>query len=260
MQKRKEPPSTTNESAGTNPYPLTSSQVTASTISASTTQSISSTLTTPATVSSGSSGGGHVGVASLAGAIVGCTLGAALITFLLTFMFMRKRMDRVNASRSVRRESGSSRRRGSSKGQFLVSEKPVSTLEDATLRWQSYLPQPADDRTIQNQVKTLFDQIELHVDNYYRKANVGLDDSMRQALVQLDTGELPMPIEELAQNPRMALAVIKHCIAGLLVKRMTPEANSFASLLPRHLSETPTKLRGTHLRSEERKGSCPRCL
>lgn len=121
-----------------------------------------------------------------------------------------------------------------------MKEKSLSSSGDSEHSWQAYLPQSADDQTIKRDVKTLFDQIELHVDNYYTRANIRIDSGTREALSQFDDDNLPDSIEAFMANPQTTLATIKHCIAKTLVARMSPGYDR-ASLLPAYLAE-PTKL------------------
>ena len=123
-----------------------------------------------------------------------------------------------------------------------MAEKPSSRSDRDVPAWLAYLPQSADDRTMQQKVKQLFDQVELHVDNYYHKANVDIDKETSQALSRIDSGKLPVPITDLIRNQRMAPSVIKHCIANLLVTRITPGKDPNRSLLPSWLAVQPAKL------------------
>ena len=147
-----------------------------------------------------------------------------------------------------------------SKRQTAAAAGPTSNSDNEAYRWQAYLPQSVDDHTVRNAVKTFFDQIELHVDNYYRKGEVSLNDTARQGLAQLDTGELPGPIETLIVDPRLSLSVIKHCIAGLLIARLSPSAEPVDSLLPSRLSQAPTKLHASTIAPKEKRGQYSRSV
>ena len=206
-----------------------------------------------------STGGNHhrsFSTAALAGAIVGSIIGASLVTFLVTFVIFGKRKQQRHSSPSQRGYVAASTRRRTSEGHTSLAEKTSSRSDH--LDWQAYLPQSADDRSIQNAVKTLFDQIELHVDNYYRKASVEPDDHTRQVMSQLDTNGLPGPIVNLMQDPRVALHVIKHCIATMLIARMSPGLNPAGSLLPAYLAAAPSKVETLPTPSGEGLGEYPK--
>ena len=196
--------------------------------------------------SSSSKDGTPYGTGVLAGAIVASIIGAAIITFLLAWLFFRKRNkrdQRINRSGSRRNKDHRSpgRQDYSAVAATGVKEKSSSSSGDSGYSWQAYLPQGADDQTIKRDVKTLFDQIELHVDNYYTKANIQLDSGTREALSQFNDDSLPDSIEALMANPQTTLPTIKHCIARTLIARMSP-GHERTSLLPIYLAAEPTRL------------------
>ena len=185
-------------------------------------------------------------VGVLAGAVVASLIGAAIITFLITWLLFRKRNQRNqrshrSGSRGNRDHRSPGRHDYSAVAAAGVKEKSSSSSGDSGYSWQAYLPQGADDQTIKRDVKTLFDQIELHVDNYYTKANIQLDSGTREALSQFNDDSLPDSIEALMANPQTTLPTIKHCIARTLIARMSP-GHERTSLLPTYLAAEPTRL------------------
>ena len=250
--------SVTRSQAGNNTPqngPVQSNNEIHASVTPSSAQSAAGASASTSGVTSGGKDSTPFSTGELAGGIVGSLFGAALITFLATWFFCRTRRQRRPSS--PRRYHSEEPRSGtrSGKGLAAVTEKPSSSSDSDTFSWQAYLPQSADDRSIQNAVKTLFDQIELHVDNYYRKANVELDDSTFQALAHIDSGKLPGPITDLVTNQRMVLSAIKHCIADLLVTRMSPGEDTSTSLLPGWLAVMPPKLESVRP-SAEGHGQC----
>lgn len=198
-----------------------------------------------------SGGGSGISTGSLAGAAIGCLIGGALIAFLVAFLIFRKREQRRTNAAGYYRPNDSPNR-----GEVVaLTEKPSSKSAGAVTGWQAFLPQSADDRTIQNGVKTFFNLIELHVDNFYRKAPVELDQRTLDALARIDSGKLPGRIDQLMQDQRLVLPVIKHCIADLLITRMSPLEYHDTSLLPSNISTIPGKLQASSLSSNERSGT-----
>ncbi len=118
----------------------------------------------------------------------------------------------------------------------------------------AYLPQSADDGTVQNAVKTLFDQVDLHVDNYYRKTGKPLSSEAIERLQAFDSKHLPAPIGDMMSDPQTIQSTAKHSIAACLIKRITPSANASGSLLPGHLAVTPDVLKDTSKGSREHDG------
>ncbi|TKA59261.1 hypothetical protein B0A55_11141, partial [Friedmanniomyces simplex] len=101
----------------------------------------------------------------LAGGIVGAFLAAA-ITFLCMRRSGSKREPEPVMDRRARRHSRSA---GVNNGHARDEKLPILVDIHA---WERYLPQGLDDRTVQTAVKTLFDQIQLHVENFYTTADV----------------------------------------------------------------------------------------
>ena len=200
-----------------------------------------------------------VSTGALAGAIVGSIIGAAIITFLVTWFFFGKRNKRDQRAQRSEPDRSRSHRSGTGHGAPKaagagVAEKSSSSSGDSGFGWQAYLPQSADDNTVQRDVKTLFDQIELHVDNYYTKANVRVDSGTREALSLYDEATLPTSIESLIANPQTTLPTIKHCIAKVLIARMSPGFEDGASLLPAYLTSEPAKLKSSSMPPGESNG------
>ena len=187
---------------------------------------------------------------ALAGAIVGSIIGAAIITFLVTWLFFGKRKKQEQRDQRPQRSASHHSRDHRSPGRHGAPPMAAAGMAEKTnsssgdlggYSWQAYLPQSADDQTVSRDVKTLFDQIELHVDNYYTRANVRIDSSTSRALSQFDGDSSSESMERLLSNPQTILPAIKHCIAQALIARMSP-GNERASLLPQYLAVEPSKL------------------
>lgn len=135
---------------------------------------------------------------------------------------------------------------------MAVSEKSTFRSNATGLEW--YLPQSVDDKTIQNAVRTLFDQIELHVDNYYHKTAVVMEGPVLTTLSLFDSGYLPAPVADMIASPQAVLPVIKYCIANLLITGITPGSYEADSLLPARLATAPVKLTAASVASNEQRG------
>jgi hypothetical protein len=206
--------------------------------------------TSEAPVSSQSNG---YTIGSLAGGIVGAAIGAAILTFLATFLLCGRRRRQRNEGYGGRYEY-EAQNRTPLNGEAISAEKPVSSSNIVGLGWQAYLPQSADDRTIHNAVKTLFDQVDLHVDNYYSRSNVDINDHVKTDLSIMTSDKLPAAIDQMMADPRSVLLTIKHCIASLLVQKITPNDSASRSLLPARLASAPHRLAQGSIPSAERQG------
>ncbi|KAI7549343.1 hypothetical protein KC331_g3853 [Hortaea werneckii] len=175
-----------------------------------------------------------VSTGALAGGIIGAALAAALITGLVTFWCMRKTTNRTSSRRNDRHRrlykddkhaglGGAGRAR-------RMELTPDASIGRAS--WEQVLPQSLDDHTIQNSVKVLFDQIQLHVENFYfnPQESIKIPPEVYERLSELQTPHLPGPLVDCMKSSRSVLPVIKHCLAYQVVQGMT--AGQQPRLLP----------------------------
>ncbi|KAK4908573.1 hypothetical protein LTR49_022531 [Elasticomyces elasticus] len=161
----------------------------------------------------------------LAGGIIGAALGAALLAAGATYYFiMRKSSNGKVAGRARRRRTHRYSTRTNEDGH----EKAVGIVD--THAWEQHLPQGEDDRTIQTTVKALFDQVQLHIENFYITAEVHIDSDLAAALSALATPHLPGPITTIMASSRSHLPIMKHCLAYLVAESMSGSRE--LSLLP----------------------------
>lgn len=190
----------------------------------------------------GSVSSGHsAGV--VAGAAVGAAVGAAILAFLITFMFLRQKN---------RKRRGSGKDRSGGGGFSTYPEKALpkdpSQGDNAALAargWQKHLPQPADDKTVRSAVGTLFEQVELHVENYYRDSAVSVSEGMQAQLLRVDSPHLPDSIVALLPRARSQTALIKHCLLSYIVASISTDDDSVPSLLPADYVTLPHLARAT---------------
>ncbi|KAI7472671.1 hypothetical protein KC357_g5676 [Hortaea werneckii] len=166
-----------------------------------------------------------VSTGALAGGIIGAALAAALVTGLVTFWYMRK-----NAYRTSRASRHSDRHRRLYKddkhaGLGAGRARRMELTSDASMSrasWEQYLPQSLDDHTIQNSIKGLFDQIQLHVENFYFNPHdpIKIPPEGHQRLSQLQTPHLPGTLVDCMMSSRSVLPMIKHCLAYQVAQGM----------------------------------------
>ncbi len=183
----------------------------------------------------GDSGGISPGV--VAGAAIGAAVVAAVLTFLITFMFLRKKHDRDRRHR--KHGSGSD---GFTTHTEKALPKDPSPGGDAMLAgpvWQKHLPQSVDDKTVRASVKTLFDQVEVHVENFYRDSAVPMTEALEADLLRVDSPHLPESIVALLPRARSQTALIKHCLLSYIIASISTDDNSVQSLLPSDYATLP---------------------
>ena len=177
------------------------------------------TSTAATSKSSGVSTGAVVGIA------IGVGFGAALIAALVTFLIMHHR-DKVRRRRLYQ---GSKKDEHGGSHEGLKQEKPSPAKAD------DYLPQPADDREVQTQTKTVFDQVDLFVQNF---CTVKPDSKSKPKVAEFSTFESPHLSNSLAdslQRVRDAHSLIKHSIANYVTSRISTSTKIEETLLPADL-------------------------
>lgn len=98
--------------------------------------------------------------------------------------------------------------------------------------WEQYLPQSLDDRTVQGSVKTLFDQVQLHVENFYGIRDVKITAEVANNLSKLQTPHLPDSVAAVMSSAKTPLPVIKHCLAYMVAQSIGVGIDSTTTLLP----------------------------
>ncbi|KAF2708355.1 hypothetical protein K504DRAFT_468699 [Pleomassaria siparia CBS 279.74] len=92
------------------------------------------------------------------------------------------------------------------------------------------LPQTADDRTVRDKVSMLFDQIQQHVENFYRDVHASITPSMESDLTRFGTQDVGML--ELLQSSSMPTVAIKHALMGYVLKITSLEGGHDGTLFP----------------------------
>lgn len=184
------------------------------------------------------------------GTVVGITvavgLGLALITFVATFLVMRRRLSsrRGNSQRRSIEKAGieltsANRHRSLSDPKAVI----VTKAPRASDTLDSYLPQSADDRTVQNRVKTLLDQVELHVEIFYRN-DPGLTSVRPHTdMAIFNSPNLPSSLTTLLSKSRHATFLIKHALAQFITSSISLRSRSGSSLLPEEFTLVPTAVK-----------------
>ena len=195
--------------------------------------SASSSSITPPQPSLSASSDHRLPNGTVAGIVVGVAIGLALITFLATFLIKR----RQSQSKSAKRPRSSQGGREIPLGQ---PRHPGSTGVPRTR--DSYLPQSADDRTIQQKVRSNLDQIELHVENFYRNSSSSALRPDNRELAVFDSPYLSAPLASLLPHSRNKLRIIKHALLQAVTSSLSPTADSTRSLIPTEYTLLPSAI------------------
>jgi len=133
-------------------------------------------------------------------------------------------------------------------------EKSLPTaplLGGAAGGWEQHLPQSESDGTMRTSVKALFDQIELHVENFYHNAVVPISPGLQTELMKVHSSYLPDSVVSLLSQTKTPMLLIKHCLAYLIVSRITADSDASASFLPSDFVALPRAIGGTRANQDK---------
>jgi hypothetical protein len=218
-------------------------------VSITATQASSGDITgsaTAATSSHKSSSGGQYGTGALAGGIVGAFVGGCLLAFLIAFLFFRKRRQREPSAEVTenpyRTPDNATKGPTAVSGQLLNHSTISYTTKDAfdtpdgfaatTFKIPS-IPPPADDQTVSTKIESLFDQISLHIDNYYVRldASPSIPAAKVDDIGHYDSSLLPGSLVSFLCKGKTQRAALTHALAYRLLEAIRPGSSS-ESLLP----------------------------
>lgn len=174
-----------------------------------------------------------VSIAEAAGIGVGCAVVGALLAFMIGYLFFRKREKshyRRRSSRTQRSNAGFV----SDKETATAVVAPRPTIDDDLDR---LLPQEADDNTVRKKAATLFDQLELHVENYYRDVKVSITPTMESELSRFSSPHLSEPLVAFLNSTSRPRELIKHSLAFYVISLTSAAGESTRSLLPLEIVE-----------------------
>ncbi|PGH23947.1 hypothetical protein AJ80_02009 [Polytolypa hystricis UAMH7299] len=173
----------------------------------------------------------------LAGAIVGSTLGAAALTLVAILLFRRFRKrdpEALSKEKSSRRDldgGGYSRHPPGYLNKGLdvpCDENPYSVVRNPSspaVSFGRYIPEPADDNTVQCRVLNLFDMVSLHVENYYSEnlsAKTMPDPQGLEQISYYNSPYLAAPVNTLLSRRGIRLQVITHCLVRTTLAAIIP--------------------------------------
>jgi hypothetical protein len=208
----------------------TSSTVTSSTITSSSTPSSAASPMT--SLSSSSQTQSNLSGGVVAGVAIGCFVVGALIALGLSlYFFRRQRTQRPTRVATWTQQSPPG----------FTSDKKMPPVAVATSQRNidndidSLIPQEADDNTVRGKASTLFDQFELHVENYYRDVKVSIPPTMESELSRFSSPHLSEPLVAFLNSTSRPMTLIKHSLAFHVMSLTSATGESARTLLPREL-------------------------
>ncbi|CRG83714.1 hypothetical protein PISL3812_01069 [Talaromyces islandicus] len=182
---------------------------------------------------------------ALAGAIVGSIIGTAILAALAAWVLLRRSKSERRGFQRYEREDESTAAISKSdpSSRFLTAKTnnqnyPDGASENLLLssrRLSKYTLEPADDESVIGRVLGVFDQVSLHVDNYYSHSQpvASLSSPAETARISaFDTPFLPAPLPALLENAKTRRTTITHALVRSLLLAIQPDSGTRGSLLP----------------------------
>lgn len=142
------------------------------------------------------------------------------------------------------RNRGRRHRRSTRLEKVPFANEPKESPPDRNVgAWERHLPQPEADSDLRSAVSGLFDQVEMHVEQYYQDVAVKVDPSVHSDIARLDSHLHQASLLELLAATRRPTMLIKHTIAYLIVSSISAESNSAVSFLPADFTALPQAIK-----------------
>ncbi|KAF2651958.1 hypothetical protein K491DRAFT_696018 [Lophiostoma macrostomum CBS 122681] len=217
-------------------------------------------LAATATPSSSSSTSNGVSKGAVAGIAIGTAILGAAIAFLIAFFLFRRRKQNpkmTNSSYESVPQLPSSVGKGIPSSPYVqeVSQIPPPALAAAAVPREQreeedvdlanlaassaflagVLPEVADDMTIRSRVSELFEQMQRHVENFYRDVHASITPSMESDLAKFGNGSAGTGMLEMLQSFSQPTVAIKHALVSYVMGITAPEGKRGESLFPREV-------------------------
>ncbi|KAJ6032621.1 hypothetical protein N7540_003353 [Penicillium herquei] len=171
---------------------------------------------------------------ALAGGIVGAFVGGCLIAFVVAFLLFRKK--KPGNSAAAGSYASVSAAEGAAKPIVSYATKNGTVASEsfgAAAVAAAFIPESADDGTVSNKIESLFDQISLHIDNYYVRlaSSPLLTTEEKESISRYDSPFIPESLASLVSVGKTQRAALTHALAYALLEAIRP-ASDAGSLLP----------------------------
>lgn len=173
---------------------------------------------------------------AVAGIVVGAAVGLAIITALVIFFCMRRKRHPRSRRRHHRSLDGPQVPRKTRDRPAVVEIPNTSSV------LENYLPQSADDSTVERRARTTLEQIGFHVDNFYQSQSVVASSKSDDGLTGFDSPYLPAPLMTLLSQSKDTIPLIVHALAYFVILSLSPFKHSKHSLLPIEFVTLPSSV------------------
>ena len=196
---------------------------------------------------------------AVAGIVIGIALGLSLLTFLVTFFIMRRQRLTKGDRRHRSTKEGGGFELNKTRGQdpMTTSGTPSTTVAPtASGTYEAHLPQSADDRTIQQEVRATLDQIELHVENFYRNTSSSSSRPDSANLAVFNSPYLPASLASLLPQAKNRVNLMKHALMQSATSSISPSAGPTRSFLPTEYTSLPSTIASARSSVPAKAGEC----
>lgn len=212
--------------------------------------SVSADVAAAASSSVPSDKGETFGKGETVGAAVGGSVGGLLVGItiaLIALACLRRR--RSHGSGKHTHRSKSSDGDTDTRGYPMSKEMQALATTTTVTGWQKHLPQEKDDVTISKAVKTIFDQIQMHMEGFYNSKPRKLTGSAAAALERVSPDGLS---RKLSKAPD-CLLILEGILIRWIVHRISLRSDAGESFLPFEYTKIPEQ-NNWHMESEEGHG------
>jgi hypothetical protein len=180
--------------------------------------------------------------AAVGGSIGGLIVGIVIALIALVCLRRRRHHGSGKHPHRSRPSDEDTDTRGYPMSKEMQGFAPTTTVTG----WQKHLPQDKDDGTITKTVKTIFDQIHMHVEGFYNSKPRKVTDSAVAALERVSPDGLSRKLSKAPDS----LPILEGILIRWIVHRISLRSDVGDSLLPSEYTKIP-KQNNWHMESEE---------
>lgn len=181
---------------------------------------------------------------SYTGAIVGGTIGGLIagvvFALLLAWYVLRRR------SRTTGKQASKVAVTRSAYDEFrsadLGKEMQILTSPNSVTGWQKHLPQDKDDGTIARAVRTIYDQIQIYLEGFYKVRSAEISGEAVASLRELLTEGFPLELVRGSSGN----SLLEGIMVRWIVHRISLRSKPHESLLPLDFTRIPAQ-NGWHM-------------
>jgi hypothetical protein len=182
---------------------------------------------------------GKLGASVAGGVVGGFFAGVAIGILILWLLRRRRRQTHATSGSTMRDELISSHSPGGKEMQNLAIPMSVTG-------WQKHLPQEKDDGTIARTVKSIFDQVQVHMEGFYKARPRKMNGEAVAAIEGVSSADLAKKLSKAPNGVLMLEAILIRWI----VHRMSLRSVAAESFLPIEYTKIPEQ-NGWHMESDE---------